>query len=437
MGSTSGTRVRLGRVNDKASHDTASPGAPATYPLTALALTLLVQTLVSLGLAAPSVLAPTASADLHQPAQDVGLLISTAYLAAMLSGLYVGGAMQRVGAVRISQWALVAAAVALATFAAGWTPTLLAGALVLGVGYGLTNPSAAEILSRHTPPHRRGLFFSVKQTGVPLGVALAGALIPWVVGSVGWRLAAGVLAVPLVLAAVAIAPWRGRLEGERASPAPRRRVALLDTLRSRLLMPLREVFAYPPTRRLSLVSLVYALTQVCFLTFLVLLLTVEHGFSLSLAAGMLAVSQIASVIGRIGWGHVSDRWIDSTRLLGLLGLGTAVGVALLGLAPKGTPWPVMAGLVVLCAATAVAWNGVYFSDLVRSVPPARVAEITGATQFMTFTGGMTGTALFAALVGAFGGYGRVFAFVAVLPAVAGVAMLRAASARGRTVGAGE
>jgi MFS family permease len=403
----------------------------AAFPLTALAVTLAVQTLVSLALAVPSVLAPMASAELHQPAQDVGWLISAAYLAAMLSGLYGGGMSQRVGSVRMSQWALLAGGVALATFAAGWTPALLAAAAILGAGYGLTNPSSAEILSRHAPPQRRGLFFSIKQTGVPLGVALAGVSIPWIVGWAGWRAATCALAAPLLVAAVAIAPARARLESAPTPASARGRFAPIDTMRRRLLVPLRDVFAFAPTRRLSITSLFYALTQVCFLTFLVLLLTVEHGFSLALAAGLLSVSQLASVVGRVGWGHVSDRWIDSTRLLGLLGLAMAVGVALLGLAPRGTPWPVMSGLVLLCASTAVAWNGVYFSDLVRSVPPARVAEITGAMQFMTFTGGMGGSALFAGLVGAFGGYGRVYAALAVLPAIAGVVMLRAAAARSR------
>ena len=107
--------------------------------------------------------------------------------------------------------------------------------------------------------------------------------------------------------------------------------------------------------------------------------------------------------------------------------GVAAGVVALGAAPSHAPWAWLAAAAVVCAATAVAWNGVYFADLVRHVPPDRVARTTGATQFMTFCGGMSGSAIFALVVGPAGGYGRVYAGLALLPAIAGVVLLRAAS----------
>ena len=52
-----------------------------------------------------------------------------------------------------------------------WLPI---AALAIGAGYGLPNPSASMILAQHAPPHRRGLFFSIKQTGVPIPQAIYG-----------------------------------------------------------------------------------------------------------------------------------------------------------------------------------------------------------------------------------------------------------------------
>jgi MFS family permease len=414
----------------RASASQTAPGAAAERaPFLALAVTLGVQTLAAVTLTLPSVLAPVMSADVGMPAQAVGWLVSVAYLSAMLSGLNGGGLAMRHGSVRLSQWALIGCCLGLVLLAVGHPIVLLCAAVVIGAGYGLPNPTAAEILSRHAPADRRGLFFSIKQTGVPLGVALTGLVAPLLLAAFGWRGATLVLAVPMLAAALwvgwsrrALEPAAG-LQGAAAERVSSGSQGLVDALRARLLLPLRDVLAYAPTRRVALTSLVYAFTQVSFLTFLVSLLKIEHGHSLSLAAGLLSTSQEVSVVARIGWGHVSDRWIDPTRLLGLLGVTMGAGVALLGLLPATTPWPWTLAVTMLCAGTAVAWNGVFYADLVRHVPPARVAQATGATQFMTFMGGMSGSAAFAVMVSAMGGYSTAFAAVAVLPAATGVALL--------------
>jgi MFS family permease len=390
------------------------------------------------------VLAPVVAGELGVGAQHVGWLISLAYLTAMVAGLGAGSLSQRWGPVRISQAALAAAACAAALFALGHPVALFAGAVVLGVAYGLPNPTAAEILSRHAPVHRRGLFFAIKQTGVPLGVAAAGAILPLLLHGLNWSATLMVVAVAIAAAALAIGPSRMRLEtaadqasggtaalaDDHATPPARSRPDLAGVMRDRVVAPLREVLDDPRTRRLAVASLVFALTQVSFLTFLVSLLKVEHGFSLALAASLLSASQAASVIGRIGWGHAADRWFDPTRLLGALGVAMGLAVLLLALAPADAPAGLMLVLTVICAVTVVGWNGVFFADLVRLVPPERVARATGATQFLTFMGGVGGSALFAAAVSLSGSYSSAFVALAALPALTGLVLL--AGSRGQS-----
>jgi MFS family permease len=375
-------------------------------------------------MAVPSVLAPAAALDLGLPAQRVGWLVSVCYLVAMLAGLNAGWLATQRGAVRVSQWALLACGAGLACLASGFVPVLLLAAIAIGVGYGFTNPAAGELLSRHAPLDRRGLFFSIKQTAVPMGVALAGLVLPLLLAWLQWRGAALAAAVPVLVLMVLINRWRARLElsVERtvaASPG------FVSVLKTRVYLPVRKVLSYAPTRRLALTSLIYALTQVSYLTFLVSFLKFDHGYSLALAAGLLSASQLVSIVFRIGWGYVSDRWMDPTRLLGLLGLLMAAGVATMGLMPVGVSSALMFVLAVFCAATAVAWNGVFFADLARQVPPGEVAQATGATQFLTFLGGTTGSGLFAVLVSLMQSYGAAFTVLAVLPALTGVLMLRA------------
>jgi MFS family permease len=414
-----------------------APAAPApAAPARALAVTLVVQTLAAGALTCPSVLAPVVAGEIGVGAQHVGWLISVAYLTAMVAGLGAGSLSQRWGPVRISQAALLAAAVGATLLALGHPAALLAGAVVLGVAYGLPNPTAAEILSRHAPAHRRGLFFAIKQTGVPLGVAAAGAALPLLLlQGLSWSAALLVVAAAIGAAALAIGPSRAGLEvaamagGHGARPAAPRAPGLAGIVRDKVVAPLREVLGDPRTRRLAIASLMFALTQVSFLTFLVSLLKVEHGFSLGLAASLLSASQAASVVGRIGWGHAADRWFDPTRLLGALGVAMGAAVLLLALAPADAPAGLMLALTLVCAVTVVGWNGVFFADLVRLVPPERVARATGATQFLTFMGGVGGSALFAAGVSVSGSYTTAFVALAVLPAVTGLMLL--AGSRGQ------
>jgi hypothetical protein len=66
-----------------------------------------------------------------------------------------------------------------------------------GSGDGRTNPAAAEILTRLTPAHRRGLFL-IKQTGVPLGVGLAGLSLSLLLAFYSWQISSLVLNNPLL-----------------------------------------------------------------------------------------------------------------------------------------------------------------------------------------------------------------------------------------------
>ena len=221
--------------------------APAPAPMIALAVTLAVQALASFSLAVPSVLAPAVAGEFDMQAQHVGWLVSIAYLTAMLTGLSCGALSRRHGPVRMSQFALLAMAVALVccVFTQAWL-LLLAGVLI-GVGYGIPNPTAADILSRHSPRERRGLFFSVKQTGVPAGVAITGVLLPFLVAFIDWRSALLVMACVLLVVALLIGGARRSLDpppSTQAAPVASDQPGsgFFRTLTGSVWQPLRIVF---------------------------------------------------------------------------------------------------------------------------------------------------------------------------------------------------
>ncbi|MFN5883079.1 MAG: MFS transporter [Burkholderiales bacterium] len=431
------------------------PQAPAR-PVLALASTLSVQAVATVAMSAASVLAPLAAPALGVPASQVGWFVGLAYGAAMSFGLGAGVLTARHGPIRVSQMALAACmlgllvaaitglVVAQASHASGglafwaWVGLPIA-ALAIGAGYGLPNPSASMILAQHAPPHRRGLFFSIKQTGVPIGVGIAGLSIPALLLGLDWPWVLVVLAAACFVLMMALQKTlelnalsaQGSLP-DRSEPTDPAGVPAATThwVRRNLhavLEPLARIWALPAVRRLALASLAYSMTQLCFVTFLVSYLKLEHGMSLAAAAGVLSSAQILSVISRVGWGQVADAWMAPLRLLGLLGLAMGCCAAGLGLLPVGSPAPLALLASMACAATSMAWNGVYFAELAHRVAAHELPRITAGTQFLTFLGAMAGPMVFSALVGPIGSHGHTYAVLAGVPALIGIWLLVAAA----------
>ena len=87
-----------------------------------------------------------------------------------------------------------------------------------------------------------------------------------------------------------------------------------------LLRPLKTVLASKVLIELTLTGFVYASTQVCLLSFLVVYLNAELGEPLVAAGFALTVATIGGVVGRVVWGLVADRKIAPRRMLALLGV---------------------------------------------------------------------------------------------------------------------
>ena len=116
---------------------------------------------------------------------------------------------------------------------------LIAPALI-GIGYGPITPASSQLLAHTAPPHRMALTFSIKQTGVPLGAALAGALLPLITMGHGWRVAVWAVAGSGVVIALLSQPTRAGLD---VGLVREHRVSL-----DRLFAPLKLVACAVPSR---------------------------------------------------------------------------------------------------------------------------------------------------------------------------------------------
>ena len=373
----------------------------ATRASTALIATLAIQVYASIGATAVSVLAPLIAPEFGLSAKLVGVFVGLVYAMAMTASLFSGAFIARFGAIRVSQAgvALCSLGIALLPIAA-WAPAGLAllviAPLVIGTGYGPITPASSQVLARTAPPSRMALTFSIKQSGVPAGAALGGALLPALALVLGWQitlLALAALGIVVVLAAQSI-----RADLDRTRDVARS-FTIAGTFR-----PLRKVLANPLLIELTIVSFFYAALQVSLMSFLVVYLTEGLGWSLVAAGFALAVATLGGVAGRLLWGFVADHYLRPRIVLGLLGVvGGACSLATAAYPASGPATPLLI-LAAVFGATAIGWNGVQLAEVARHSPPGEAGAITGATGFIGFSGVVVGPPLFGLLATTTGDY---------------------------------
>jgi MFS family permease len=381
-----------------------------------LIVTMAIQALVSMAVFAPPVFAPAAHDDIGFPASWVGIVTALTFAAATFGALFSGGVIARVGALRMSQFSLLLCGSGIALIASSNAWLVALGALVMGLGYGPVTPSSSAILADRAPERIRSFIFSLKQTGVPIGGALAGAIVPALIIAFGWRTSALSVGLACVALAAAIQPYRAVVDLAQHFDRPKKPASLLE--------PLRLVLAHPRLREMAFASCTYSGMQACLSTFLVVYLAQRIGFSVPVAGAALATAMTAGIIGRILWGVVADKGVKPRALLGILGVTMSVG-AFLTAAFTGT-WPLAAVFAVsfTYGATAIGWNGVYLSEVARIAPPGKAGAATGASLAMTYAGVVVLPMLFWVIVTLSDSYAAAFVAVGSLTLWRGVLFLK-------------
>jgi predicted MFS family arabinose efflux permease len=186
------------------------------------------------------------------------------------------------------------------------------------------------------------------------------------------------------------------------------------------------VLNQPSLRWISFTGLLFSGVQRCLLTFTVIYLVAERGYTLIEAGVMLSLIQVGGVLGRLAWGWVADRW-SSTSVLLVIAVVTVVDTfALIAL---NADWPRLAVYAVffVFGAAALGWNGVLHAETARLSPPGLISVVAGGSTFFVFAGVLLGPSLFAMLYTIIGSYSATFIMLAIASALGGVLVLVARS----------
>jgi len=356
-------------------------------PWIALAITLAIQALVAMAVLTVPAMAPAVAARLQVSPSLVGGYIAVVYLGATIASLVSGPLVLRFGAVRVSQWGLLTCALGLAlTSVASGTFGAALAAFITGLGYGPITPASSHLLARSTPPNRVSLVFSVKQTGVPLGGVLAGALVPPIAVAFDVPMALWAVCAGCLLCAAIAQPLCREFDADRQ---PDRKISV-----GGLGGPLKLVVGHPELRRLAAVSFVFSAIQMCLATYLVTYLNAELGHTLVAAGVALSVAQIGGVVGRVLWGWITDRWVRPILMLASLALLMATCSAMAAAIGVETPAMLILVLLAVFGASATGWNGVYLAEVARQAPAGLAGTATGGSLAFTFVGVVLGPLLF-------------------------------------------
>lgn len=361
-----------------------------------------------LGLAA---LAGFLQRDFQLTAAETGLLITASYAAPLFSLLFVGDLLDRkserliigVGAVVLFVPFVFAAA-------SRHYAVLLVWLFIAGLGYSATQPGGSKSVSAWFRGDRLGLAMGIRQAGLPLGGAVAAAILPAVAAAWSWRAAfvAGALAA---LAGGLFFALIYRPPAEGADAGPRREPLTAAAVTSLLRQPwMRNAIV----AGLALVSAQYGI-----LTWLMLDLRDNAHIALTRGALFLSLAQIAGAVGRIALAAWSDRAPPLRfRMLTLSMVAVAAGIVALMFVPPQTPQPLLALLAAWLGFFGLGWYGPWVAYLAETAPADNVGLTLGAAMAINQLGIIAAPPLLGLVHDLTGSYAALWACVV---AVLGVA----------------
>jgi sugar phosphate permease len=331
---------------------------------------------------------------------ETGLVIGAVNIGALLALLAWGLLVDRFGerlVMAVGLWLAAATLVVAAnTHSAGALVATLVGA---GAAASCVMAATGRAVAGWFDDNQRGFALGVRQTGVPVGGALAAVTLPPIASAGGVDAAFYFLAGVSLLAGVLGALGLREPEGhELVSQAP----SLQGS-------PLRDSRIWAVSGGGALL----ACSQSALVGFTVLFLHSERGLSIGSAAAVLACSQLLGTTGRVALGFLSDRYGDRLRPLVALGVASSITLALVA-ALTHAPLGVLIPALVVAGGIAMSWNALAFTATVELAGRLRSGAALGLQQSALGVVTAFMPIAFAPLVAA-SSWSFAFAIVATLP----------------------
>jgi MFS family permease len=351
------------------------------------------------------VLAPALRAEYGLTLPQIGLVIATANVGAVVTLLPWGLLADRTGERAVLSAGLAGASAALvgAAFAPSFA-VLVVALTVAGASGASVNAASGRAVMGWFAASERGFALGIRQTAVPIGGIAAALALPPIAGA--WQVRGGLVALACGCFAAAMAGARGL----REAPDSGEELGEIGH-------PLRDGRMW----RLSMGSSLVIAAQASILGFAVLFLHGERDLSTAAAGGVFALTQLIGAGLRVAAGRWSDR--VGIRVAPLRQLATALAIAMVATAAlTSAPLAVLLPALVVAGALSLSWNGLSFTAAAELAGRARTGAALGFQQTALSVSYAATAPVFAAVVDA-GSWRLGFALAALMP-VAGASLLR-------------
>ena len=254
-----------------------------------------------------------------------------------------------------------------------------------GMAAASCNGAGGRLVSGWFPPDQRGLAMGVRQTAQPLGIAL-GALVMPELAERGPH--AGLMFPAVACAAAAVLSIVGVVD----PPGKSRETATPEELAS----PYRGSSVL---WRIHAVSSLLMMPQTVTVTFMLVWLIRNDGWSIAAAGGVMTLSQLLGALGRILVGRWSDRIGSRMRPVALIAAVAALTLFMLAYADH-RGWRIEVALMIVVSVVAVLDNGLEATAITEFAGPfwsGRALGIQNTTQRLMAA---AGPPLFGALISA-------------------------------------
>ncbi|MCX4669055.1 MFS transporter [Streptomyces sp. NBC_01381] len=406
-------------------HQATAVGSASRYRWTVLGIATFTQAAAAFFVQGIGALGIHLQRDLGLSTAQLGLLLSAAQLVPLVGLLVAGELLDRIG----ERWVVGAGAcvvgvgLLLGSAVPGYVP-LLCVLIVVGAGYSTIQPGGSKSVAAWFDASQRGMAMGIRQAGLPLGAAIASAVLPLVAEEFGWRatLVAGGL-IALLGAGVFMGFYRRPPTGggqhqqdDGGSPT-----SLREQLDARLGM-LREP---------AMVKIMLSGTSLITVQYAVGVLSVLHLHrTTSLAAGtaalVLVVAQGVGVAGRVCLAAWSDR-SGSGRYASVMFCMIAVIAGMVALmTPAGRSPAVACAVFVWLGFFGYGWYGPWVAYVAESAPPGKTGFALGLAMSVNQIAIVLAPPALGLLIDVTGSFTPAWGVLAAMTAVALTAMTVAA-----------
>jgi sugar phosphate permease len=348
------------------------------------------------GLVIPPLI-PFIQSELKLTYTQLGSIMTFLYLGAMIMSFPAGWLTDKLGVKKMIFVAQVFTGFSVALYCITENYLMaIVFAILIGLGYGMINPPTTKGILVLVSKKNRGLAMSMKQTGVPIGGAIAAGLLPPIAILFSWRHS-------LALGAFLII-FSGLLSHVLYRQSQIGVIRIIGTNES-IGFNWREIYQNRNLIFLSIGSAFCCMVQIALVTYIILYLKDVKRFDLITAAFYLTMINIGGILGRISWGIISDRLFKGARKIVLKLIVSIIFVIslILGL---NLYLPDIALFLVLFifGFSAIGWNGVYHAFIGELSGEESAGRAVGLSLGIAFLGNLLGPVLYGKIIDITGTY---------------------------------